>query len=127
MPQVEVSSSMIVREQQKDAEPAGNLSVEFKDNTVQDYSAPMRLQIEKGSTRKVDVSHYGPNKMIFIKRVSGPAFSLSLRKGATASSIVSIGRFFSAELLNCDQVAVANETGPDPVILQIQIAAIKES
>lgn len=125
MPQVETTLSMIVKESQKDVTPTGEISLSFKDSAVEDYTGPMRVSVPVGETKKIDVSHLGSNKLVAVRRIEGPAFYLSLRKGSTESSVLKVGRCFFGELLNADQLSLSNPDGPGVVVVQIQMVAVK--
>ena len=126
MPQADVSISVVVKEEQKDETPTGDVSLAFKDNKVEDYNGPIRLLIPKGQSRTINVDHVTNLRILTIKKVSGKTYRLALRRAASPSTDLEVDRFFAADLCNVEQIKVTANDETD-VALQILLVGIPKA
>ena len=123
MPQVEVTVSAVLKENQKDTECTATFGpLVFKDNTIVEYDAAKRLVLTKGKEVSVDVTNLSaPNKILGIEVVQGQSmgskFKLRLRKASSEGTDIEVSRFFFAELSNIERIAMLNEQDENVTVL----------
>lgn len=125
MPQVTVTSSVLVKEDQSDVKAAAEVEVSFKDNAVDDYNGPIRLALVKEASRVINTDHLTNLRVLIFKRLSGGTWRLSLRKSTSETTDLIVGRFFAAELTNVEHIKITALSAD--VEIQVELVGINQA
>lgn len=122
MPQVEVSASARVKEDQADTVPAGDLSITFKDNFVEEYDGGKRVSLKANSTRTINVDHLTTLRTVgIVNTTASTTFRLRLRLQSAEPTESEIGRFYFADVRNVQQIRLENKGATD-IVLRVFLA-----
>ena len=112
--QVEVSLSAKIRDAQKDANPAGEISFTLTDATVPDYDAAKKCLIGPGLTKTIDVSHLGSVRFVGILAEGNKGYIQCFFKKTTGeNNAVEIVEVFFAEMRSVEQIRLTNKGAED--------------
>ena len=116
MPQVEISLSGSVKENQKDAKPAAEFSLTFKDPSVTDYDGAKRITVAKNGSSTIEIPAGQVPRFLALLVISGPSVVVNLKKPATDANGVEIVRFFYAEVKGVEFIKLTNKNSEDVVV-----------
>lgn len=125
MPQVTVESSVVVKENQADVTPTAEVQISFKDGACEDYNGPIRLKLEAGKQKVINIDHLSNLRILVFKRLSGGTWRLALRKSATETTDLAVERYFSAELSNVEHIKLTAVKGV--VEIQVELVGVKSA
>lgn len=110
MPEIQISLSGLVKENQKDEKPAAEFSLSIKDSSVTEYDGAKKTVVAAKSSRTIDTSAVGSPRYLAVLLEAGDQVRLQLRQANTEANDLVIGQFFLAEVKNLEQIKLINES-----------------